>query len=410
MSTDAVTNRQGEIAEFRLRARDWLREHTASPIDGLPSAEAVVIAKEWQASLFDAGLAGLTWPEAYGGQGLTAVEQQAFDDEAIEYELPTYPFLVSLGMCGPTLVDLGTEEQKKRYIRPLLRGEEIWCQLFSEPGAGSDVAGLQTRARLEGDEWVIDGQKVWTSRAHMADFGILLARTDPDVPKHEGITMFIVDMHSPGVEVRPLYVMSGKSPFNEVFLEGVRVPRENVVGEVNGGWKAALLMLGHERVSLGSRRPAKNNALSYDAIAALAARLGRRSGNATRHALADFYAHEKALQLLITRFRQETLVGRPPGARGSITKLQGAVQQERAISLVTTVGGPATVAWEESDEAGAELARAVNAAPSVGIAGGTSEIQRGIIGERVLGLPKEPQVGRGRPFSELKVGNQEAAS
>lgn len=394
------------VSEFRLRARKFLQGHMAPPIDGLPTAEAVRIAKGFQSALFDAGLAGITWPREYGGQGMTAAAQQAFDEEAVEYELPTYPFMVSLGMCGPILVDLGTEEQKTRYLPPLLRGDEIWCQLFSEPGAGSDVASLQTRARLDGDTWIVNGQKVWTSRAHIADFGILLARTAPEQPKHEGITMFILDMKSVGVDVRPLHVMSGKSPFNEVFLDNVRIPQDAVVGKVNEGWKAAVQMLGHERRSLGSQRPAKNNALSYEALLQLSDRLGRRSNPSDRQRLAGFYAHERAMELMNTRHRQEALSGRPPGVKGSVTKLEGAVQLDRALELVTAMGGPGTVAWHEDSQA-EELIRAINAAPSIGIAGGTNEIQRNIIGERVLGLPKEPQVDRSVAFSKLAVGTQE---
>jgi alkylation response protein AidB-like acyl-CoA dehydrogenase len=395
-----------ETEEFRLRVRGWLRTHRPRSIEGLPSAEAVTIAKEFQAALFDAGLAGITWPREYGGQGLSAAEQQAFDEEAVEYELPTYPFMVSMGMCGPTLADLGTHQQKSRYLPRLLRGEEIWCQLFSEPGAGSDVASLQTRARRDGDGWVVSGQKIWTSRAQMADFGALLARTDPDLPKHAGITMFILDMHAPGVTVRPLQVMSGKSPFNQVFLDDVRIPADAVVGTVNAGWQAAVTMLGHERVHIGSRRPAKANALSYDALLTYARTNGTAAEAGRRERLAEFYAHERALELLNARMRQETLAGRPPGARGSVTKLSGATQLRRAVKLLGDIAGPEIVAWTADDETRAEIAAAINAAPSTGIAGGTSEVQRNIIGERVLGLPKEPQVDRDVPFRELRVGTQ----
>jgi alkylation response protein AidB-like acyl-CoA dehydrogenase len=391
---------------YRLRAREWLRLHRPRRIDGLPGNQAVEIAKEFQAALFDAGFAGITWPRDYGGQGLTAAEQQAFDEEAVEYELPTYPFMVSMGMCGPTLVELGTHDQKARYLPKLLRGEEIWCQLFSEPGAGSDVASLQTRARRDGPAWVVNGQKIWTSRAQMADYGALLARTDPGQPKHAGITMFILDMHSPGVTVRPLRVMSGKSPFNEVFLDDVRIPDSAVLGAVNDGWRAAVTMLGHERISLGSHRPAKNNALSYDALLGLARRDGVATDPSVRERLADFYAHERALDLLIARMRQESLQGQPPGARGSVTKLCGAAQLRRAIELLGDIAGPGLTAWVEGDDEHAEIAAAINTAPSSGIAGGTSEVQLNIIGERILGLPKEPQVDRGIPFRDLKVGTQ----
>ncbi|MGV9864713.1 acyl-CoA dehydrogenase family protein [Rhodococcus koreensis] len=396
----------GAIDAFRERARGWLAAHSTPPIDGLPTSEAVRIAKGFQADLFDSGLAGITWPAEYGGAGVTSAEQQAFDEESVGYELPTFPFMVSLGMCGPTILDLGTPEQKRRYIPPLLRGDEIWCQLFSEPGAGSDVASLQTRAVRDGDGWVVNGQKVWTSRAHIADFGILIARTNPRVPKHEGITMFVFDMHAPGVTVRPLPVMSGRSAFNEVFIDDVRLPADAVIGEVDAGWKAAVLMLEHERVSIGFRRPAKNNALSFDALRTVAERRGLLGDKAVRLRLAEFYSRERAIELLGARFRQEAMNGVSPGARGSVTKLEGAVQIARGVQLATFLAGSAASAWDESDERGAELARAINAAPSAGIAGGTNEIQRNIIGERVLGLPREQSTDRGIPFQDLLVGTQ----
>ena len=408
MSADAgnPSGAAASLERFRQQVRTWLREHEPRSLDGLESDEVVRVAKEFQAALYDAGLAGITWPRDYGGQGLTPAEQQVFSEEAVEYELPTYPFMVGMGMCGPTLVDLGTHEQKLRYLPRLLRGEEIWCQLFSEPGAGSDVASLQTRARFDGDQWVVNGQKVWTSRAQWADFGALLARTDPGKPKHAGITMLIIDMKSPGVTVRPLRVMSGKSAFNEVFLDDVRIPGDAVIGAVNEGWRAAVTMLGHERVSLGSSRPSRSNVLSFDALLERAQREGTASEPGNRERLAELYAHERALELLNTRMRQETLAGRPPGTRGSVTKLTSALQQRRAIKVLSDVAGPTVVAWDEHDASAADLARGVTAAPSAGIAGGTSEVQRNIIGERILGLPKEPQVDRDIPFRELTVGTQ----
>jgi alkylation response protein AidB-like acyl-CoA dehydrogenase len=394
------------IEDFRSSVRAWLRAHAPAPAAGLPPEEQLRRAREFQAALCDAGYAGITWPKEVGGQGLTTAEQQVFSEEAVEYDLPTYPFTIGMGMCGPTLVDLGTPEQKRRYLPRLLRGEEIWCQLFSEPGAGSDVASLQTRAVLDGDHWVVTGQKVWTTNAQFADFGALLARTDPDRPKHAGLTMFIVDMHAPGVTVRPLKDMSERAPFNEVYFDDVRIPVENVIGDVGRGWHAAVTMLGHERVSIGATRRPRSNPLEFASLVELARRAGVAQVPAQRERLAQLYAHERALELLNARMRQETAAGHPPGARGSVAKLAGALLLRRAIAVAGELAGAAAVAWDPDDARAAGLALAVNSAPSSGIAGGTNEIQRNIIGERILGLPKEPQVDRDTPFRELKVGTQ----
>jgi alkylation response protein AidB-like acyl-CoA dehydrogenase len=395
--------------EYRSRVREWLGANVPPPTAGLPPAEYLRVAKEYQAALFAAGFAGITWPREVGGQGLGQAEQQVFAEEAAELDLPTYPLLIGMGMCGPTLVDLGTPEQKQRYLPPLLRGDEVWCQLFSEPGAGSDVAGLQTRAERTDDGWVLNGQKVWTTNAQWADFGAVLARTDPDQPKHAGITMFVLDMRAPGVTVRPLRDMSGKSPFNEVYLDDVHLPADSVIGEVGRGWQAAVTMLGHERVSIGGSRPSRSAALAFDAVLALARREGATTDPSQRERLAELYAHERALELLNARMRQEAQAGKPPGARGSVAKLAAAVQLRRAIAVVGELAGADVVAWDPDDGDSAGLAQGINSAPASSIAGGTNEVQHNIIGERILGLPKEPQVDRDVPFRELRVGTQGGA-
>lgn len=396
-----------DLETFRLEVRAWLAENAQFSPDEMTQEEQHAAGRQWQRLQADGGYAGLTWPVEYGGRGLTAAEQQIFDDEATAYELPGHAFMITLGMIAPTLVDLGTHEQKARYLPQLLSGEELWCQLFSEPGAGSDIAGLQTKAVLEGDEWVINGQKVWTSRAHWADFGAILTRTDPDAPKHQGITMLIVDMKAPGVTVRPLKVMTGESPFNEVFFDNVRVPRDAVIGEVNAGWKSAVTMLGHERVSLGSRRPSKSKSLSHEALTDAVRAAGVEHDDGVRLELADFYAHERALSLLIARLRQESDAGIAPGARGSITKLTGALQQRRAVELLDSALGSSLTAWDAEDGERRDLNFLVNLSPAPGIAGGTSEIQRNIISERLLGLPKEHDPSKGLPFRQMPVGMQQ---
>lgn len=391
---------------FQDKVRRWLGENVPKPADDLSADEQLGISKRFQAALHDAGFAGITWPAEFGGQGLTATEQQAFNDEAAEYTLPTDPFMISLGMCGPTVVDLGTVEQKNRYVRPLLRGEEIWCQLFSEPDAGSDVASLRSRAVRDGDAWVVSGQKVWTSGAHVADFGALLARTNSDAPKHRGLTMFIVDMRAPGVSVRPLRDMTGHAPFNEVHFDDVRIPADSVLGEVDGGWTAAVTMLGHERVSIGGSVRHRYDPLAYANLVELARNTGRADDPVVRGELAQLYAAERSLALFNTRLRQEVDAGTPAGARGSVAKLAGAELLWRAVRVAGLIAGARAVAWNPGDESGDELATAINATPASSIAGGTNQIQRGIIGERVLGLPKEPQVDRDVPFRELRVGTQ----
>ncbi|MQA94873.1 MAG: dehydrogenase [Streptosporangiales bacterium] len=402
-----MTSDGGAAVDFRTRARKWLEANARPTSDAEDRPRAgIPEAKAFQAALYDAGLAGITWPKEYGGQGLTEAEQIAFNEESQGYDLPTGAFLIGIGMCGPTVRDLGTEELKRRYLPPLLRGDEIWCQLFSEPGAGSDVAGLQTRAVRDGDDWVLNGQKVWTSGAQYCDYGLIIARTDPDVPKHQGITMFIVDMHAPGVTVRPLRVMTGQSPFNEVFFSDVRVPADHLVGEINNGWQAAVVTLSHERVSIGTSVRPSANPLSFASLAAAARRTGAAEDPVIRGALAELYVRNRVLDLYSTLLKQEARQGKDPGARGSVAKLAGALLASYSAQVAAQVAGPAAVAWEPADEDAATLVQAINGTPSSGIAGGSNEIQRNIISERVIGLPKEPRVDRDIPFRELKVGTQ----
>jgi alkylation response protein AidB-like acyl-CoA dehydrogenase len=394
---------------FRDQVHGWLAANVPDNSESAPADEMLATAKGFQARLYDAGFAGITWPAEFGGQGLSTVEQQSFDEEAAAYDLPTGVFMISMGMCGPTLVDLGTAEQKSRYLRPLLRGEEIWCQLFSEPGAGSDVASLQTRAVRDGDEWVINGQKVWTSGAQYSDRGALLARTNPDQPKHKGLTMFIVDMHTPGVTVRPLRDMTGRAPFNEVYFDDVRLPADAVLGEVDAGWFAAVTMLGHERVSIGGSVRRRYDPLGYANLVSLARRRGRLGDPVVRGELARLYAAERALSLFNGRLSQEAAAGSPPGARGSVAKLGGAELLWRATHVAGLIAGIGAAAWDPDDTEGDEIALAINATPAASIAGGTDQIQRNIIGDRILGLPREPTVDRDVPFRELRVGTQRPA-
>ncbi len=398
--------------DFRTRARSWLAANAPHRGSGDDEAEAdsrgqaAVLAeqKAFQAKLHEAGFAGITWPTAYGGQGLTSAEQIAWSQESRDYDLPTGAFFIGLSMPGNTLVELGTEKQKKRYLPEMLSGTEIWCQLFSEPGAGSDVASLQTSAVRDGDAFVLTGQKVWTSGAQYSDYGAILARTDPTKPKHNGISMFIVDMHAPGVTVRPLKVATGHSPFNEVFFDNVRLPADALIGEENKGWDAAVVMLRHERIAIGTMGASRSSPLAFDSLRDLAAGLGRTSDQGVRRDLAELYARGRAVQLFALQLREETQAGRLPGARGSVAKLAGSELGRFAGNVAADVLGD-QIAGFDTDELQA-VTTSIIAAPGSAIAGGTSEIQRNIIGERVLGLAKDPGVDRATPFNQLRVGTQ----
>jgi alkylation response protein AidB-like acyl-CoA dehydrogenase len=393
--------------DFRARARAWLAANAPrreSGDDGESGQTTLADQKAFQAKLYDAGFAGITWPKEFGGQGLTSAEQIAWSQESRDYDLPNGAFFIGISMPGNTLLELGTDDQKKRYLPKMLRGEEIWCQLFSEPGAGSDVASLQTSAVRDGDGWVLNGQKVWTSGAQFSDYGAILARTDPTTPKHNGISMFIVDMHAPGVTVRPLKVATGHSPFNEVFFDNVRIPADGLIGAENKGWDAAVVMLRHERIAIGMMGSSRTSPLGFESLRDLAAGLGRTSDQGVRRDLARLYARGRAVQLFAMLLREETQAGRLPGARGSVAKLAGSELGRFAGSVAADVLGD-QLAGFDSDEMYA-VTTSIIAAPGSAIAGGTSEIQRNIIGERVLGLAKDPGVDRATPFNQLRVGTQ----
>lgn len=384
------------LDEYRRAARQWLVDQV--DVQARQDADGVEGAKEFMARLYDAGYSGITWPSQWGGQGLTQAEERAFAAEARDFSLPTYVFSIGLGMTGPTLVDRGNDEQRARFVRPLLRGEEIWCQLFSEPGAGSDVASLQTKAERDGDDWVINGQKVWTSVAQHADWGLLLTRTDVDVPKHKGLTMFVVDMHAPGVTVRPLKDMTGRAHFNEIFFDNVAIPDAHRVGEVNDGWGVAVTTLLHERLSISSgvgMSGQRDNPTSLEALR----KVVDTSDPYVRDQLVELYIRTRALALFNQRLSQETKAGIFPGARGSGAKLLLAELTMFQADLATTLVGPEAMVEED-------LSHAISLAPAMALGGGTNEIMRNIVGERVLNLPPEPRVDKTVPFKDLKVGTQ----
>jgi alkylation response protein AidB-like acyl-CoA dehydrogenase len=392
-----------DLAEFALSAQKFVNSYQ-SAVDGLSGTQR---ARAVMAMLYDAGFSGITWPSEYGGQGLTAAEERLFTQARKGHALPPPLFTIGLGMCGPTLLSIGTHEQKRRYIGPLLRGEEIWCQLFSEPGAGSDLAGVQTSAAPEAGGWIVRGQKVWTSDAQHADFGILLARTDPSRPKNRGLTMFIVPMHAPGLEVRPLRDMTGVAHFNEVFLDDVRIPGNQVLGEVNDGWRGARVMLSHERGAIGGGNSAGDrNPTSFASLRRLAFDGESQARPVVRSRLVELYIRERAAQLFGLRLAQERRSGRPPDDRAAIAKLLAANLALLRADVAAEIIGDVVV-HEPGDREAEKRVAAFLWAPAMSLGGGTNEIMRNIIGERVLGLPREPQADTGRPFRELMVGTQE---
>jgi alkylation response protein AidB-like acyl-CoA dehydrogenase len=295
--------------------------------------------------------------------------------------------------------------QKDRFLPPMLRGEEVWCQLFSEPGAGSDLAGLSTRAERDGDEWVVDGQKVWTSGADESDWGILLARTDPDRPKHKGITYFVVDMRTPGVEVRPLRQMTGASHFSEVFLTGVRIPHANIVGELHGGWGVAMTTLANERTFMGGT----GRRLGVPELVALAADRGRAGDPVVRQGLAAAHGRAEVQRYLGLRIRTLAAQGRPPDAQASIAKLSAAWHLKRTGELALAVQGPLGMLAGPDAPSDGEWQQSFLGAPAIRIAGGSDEVQRNVISERVLGLPVEPRVDKDVPFRALARAPERAS-
>jgi alkylation response protein AidB-like acyl-CoA dehydrogenase len=365
-------------------------------------ADYVTRARVWQARKAEAKFAGITWPKRWGGRGGTPMQQVIYSQEEAKYALPRGVFEIGLGMCVPTLMQYADQATAERYVGPALRGEDIWCQLFSEPGAGSDVAGLRTRAERDGEDWVINGQKIWTSGAHFSNYGLLLTRTDPSVPKHAGLTMFFLDMHSPGVEVRRIRQISGTSNFNEVFFTDVRIPDAQRLGDVGAGWKVALTTLMHERLAVGTI-----SGPDFQELLELARTIEVNGVPATRDAavrehLADWYVQSKGLEY--TKLRTITALsrGQMPGPESSIFKVVSATKlQEIANYALDLMDSGGLVSDPAAAPMRAMFQQALLYAPAGRIAGGTDEILRNIIAERVLGLPGDIRVDRDKPFNQL---------
>ena len=351
-------------------------------------------------ALAPGGWAVPTWPTEYGGRGMAPSEVGPIARVLTRYEQPDlYPFLVGLHVAGPTILQLATPEQQARWLPAIRSGAEIWCQLFSEPGAGSDLANVSTRATRDGDEWRVTGQKVWSSRAHYAHRGFLLARTDPDVPKHTGITAFALDMSAPGVEVRPLRQMNGDAHFSEVFLDDALVSDADRLGGVGEGWTVARAALANERGAIASTSTGTGTPIQR-LLELVHQRAHERCGDPVRQdAVVAAYVAGEAARLTVRRARDTAEAGRSPGPEGSGTKLRGSAQFKSIADLAVGLLGPAAVAAD--GDAIDEWLTLFLTAPSISIRGGTDEIQRNIIGERILGLPAEPRVDVDRPFREI---------
>jgi alkylation response protein AidB-like acyl-CoA dehydrogenase len=364
--------------EFRDELRGWISENHPGPS---PEGDEAAFAHrvEWQRKLNERGWAGLTWPTEYGGSGATLIEQALFFEEMARARAPRMANILGLTMGGPVVIAHGTDVQKERYLAPILSAEEIWCQGFSEPESGSDLASLKTRARRDGDDWIVSGQKVWTTLAHRSKWCMLLARTDADAPKHRGLTYFLMDMEQDGVEVRPLVQITGEPEFNELFIEDARIPAENVIGDVDGGWSVAITTLMHERAGLAFQLQVEVQI----ALGELIEEMGEVSDTVLRDRLAQLWIEGQVLRLNAYRGLTATMTRGAPGPEGSLGKWQWADVNQALTELAMDIGGPRALA-EDPIWTYRFLRSKGNS-----IEGGTTEILKNIVAERVLGLPRQ---------------------
>ncbi len=400
-------------AAFRAEVRRWIDANAPREFEAelskaslgrikLKKHDIVEVAKAWQRKKSEGGWVCLNWPREYGGRGATAVERVIWQQEEGVYFKLTHPFQIGEGMCGPTLMAYGSEADKRRYLPKIASGEEIWCQLFSEPSGGSDVAGLRTRAEADGDHWIVNGQKIWTSGAHYSDYGILITRTDPNVPKHKGLTMFYIDMRSPGVEVRPIKQANGMQEFNEVFFTNLRISDKQRLGAVGDGWNVSLTTLMNERMTIGARLATGFselfdfccNLMTEDELAI--------DDRATRSKLANWAVKNSGLKYTSMRAISALSKGERPGPENSIGKLvAGSMLQDIAMYAMDLQGASGMLTDPDAAEAAGRFQAMLMSSPSTRIAGGTDEILRNIIAERVLGLPGDIRVDKDVPFNKI---------
>jgi alkylation response protein AidB-like acyl-CoA dehydrogenase len=403
-------------AAFREEVRAWLDANARKGgrkrvTDGEDSehgdADRLATSRAWQKIKAKAGYARITWPKGMGGIGGTPMQSIIFSQEEAKFDVPNgVPFGIGLGMCIPTLMTYGTEDAKERFVWPAVQGDEIWCQLFSEPAGGSDVANLRTRAEKNGDTWTINGSKIWTTGAQFSAYGIILTRTDPNVPKHKGLTMFYIDMNAPGIDIRPIKQASGGSGFNEIFFTDVKVKDSQRLGEVGQGWTVALTTLMHERLAVGG---GQGGGLDVPQLMQLARSLELEDGPAIRNAavrdkIADWYVRSMGLRYTTMRTMTALSQGKQPGAEASIAKLVVASKLQDLTAFAMDLEGEAGILLGDSAPMDGMFQDSWLTSPSLRIAGGTDEILRNIIAERVLGLPQDIRVDKDVPFHEIPTG------
>jgi len=403
-----------EEAAFREKARTWLDanaeplkpgEFSAGPLDERDDAASIQSAKDWQKKKAEGGWACLTWPKEYGGQGASSIQNVIWNQEEARYKTPPNIYGIGLGMCGPTIMTHGTDAQRDRWLPEMRMGQKVWCQLFSEPSAGSDLAGLRSTAVRDGNDWVINGQKIWTTGAHFCDWGILVVRSDATVAKHSGLTYFVVDMHSPGIEIRPITQINGGRGFNEVFFTDVRIPDDQRISEIGNGWAVAITTLMNERASIGG-----GGGSSVHDLMDLARNIevdGKTAldQSAVREKIATFYTRTKGLKLTGYRTLSAISQGKTPGPESSLGKLVGGrLTQEMSAFAMDLQGSAAALNDPGQSPQSAEWQDRYLSIPGLRIAGGTDEILRNIISERVLGLPPESRADKGIAFKDIPTG------
>ena len=399
-------------AEFRAKCRAWLEANAELKTKKTNSAKNMNVgnkslleaAAEWQKKKYDAGWAMIHWPKEFGGIGATAIERIIWAQEESKFNVPKGVYEIGLGMAGPVMMEYATDEQKERYLPPMAEGKEIWCQLFSEPSAGSDVAGLRSKAVQDGKNWIVNGQKVWTSGAHFSDFGILVVRHDPGLEKHKGLTFFFVDMKSPGIEVKPIKQLTGGSSFNEVYFNDVVIPDSQRLGEIGDGWKVAITTLMNERLAVG-------DADGVDANEAFElAKKHDKDGeqlidnNAVRESIADWYCEASGLKNTKLRTMSALSRGDTPGPEASITKIVSANKLQAIGNFGMDSSDMSGMLMDEESDF-IKFQMAWMGAAGLRIAGGTDEILKNIIAERVLGLPQEARADKGLAFKDIPSGS-----
>ncbi len=405
-----------EEAAFRSEVRTWIDANapkhlfealSSSTFGGTNtgSEDPLEAAKKWQLKKAEAGWACLQWPKEYGGRDATPMQRVIWNQEEGIYGKLAGTFIIGQGMCGPTVMTYASEEHKQRYLPKLASGEEVWCQLFSEPHSGSDLAGLRTKAEKDGDEWVINGQKIWTSGAHYSDFGILITRTDPTVAKHKGLTMFFLDMRSPGVDIRPIKQVNGQSGFNEVYFDNVRIPDSQRLGAVGEGWRVSLTTLMNERLAIGGSIATGVPELEEMVAALPMARGTALEDPAVRSKIANWHAKAAGLRNTAARSMTALSKGEMPGPENSIGKLvAGTMMQDIAKFAMDLQGFGSVLTDPATAEGSARFQAMLMRSPAVRIEGGTDQILRNIISERVLGLPEDMRADKGLPFNEIPSG------